>query len=152
MIAEDDFANQLGTFTLELVGNRARRLMHLLRGWPHLMYKAASSEDAQGVVNLFHADLELMKAWDAEDPKCSELLYLLSRNTFNVRSVKQLEAAFEELSYDANSANFVDLKEMLLRKASINKQSLVVEEAFGAMKNPTKTGPTLASSRVQSSR
>ena len=93
---EDEFAEIMFDFGLENLANRARRLLHVLRGWPYGMYDVVDRRRADAVIERFRLDERHFNDWLTHVPRSAALEENIKSSCFQMRAVKQLQTAFQD--------------------------------------------------------
>ena len=137
--AEDDFADMFGQFTWNLVQERLKRGLFMMRGYPWSLLKMLSGvRQAADAWALFKKDRENYQSLKTCANRTAEADQMLRRSLFNKTSVVQLMMAADDHRGDTNLHWARDMRSMLSEHALVAVPSLMIEDMIGTMKG-TKT-------------
>ena len=130
VVAEDDFADVFGQLQSNLLVEREKRGLHLVRGWPWSMMR---HKKGNSVLDQFLKDSKLFKKIkDIEDrPQALETLY--QRHQMQQTSVQQLEAACNDPMFLSEPWDS-DFNELLDSHAKVCCPTQIIEDCIGTQK------------------
>lgn len=132
IVRENEFAVELGTLALSLIGHRAKRCAFFLRGWPGRSAAfLAGGNVAKKHMSEFQKDIaayDLLK--DLELPQAAPIL---ERSTFDTCAVQQLRHLAQEGDYELTEGFLKWVGEANLK----NITTMLSEDAFNRQKHKT---------------